>query len=1035
MKSRLTKLFPLILAFLIILQVFPISAFANEFSEEITSKETSAKTSIDLPSDVPEPEIPDEKEEAVPNNASNDGIVSEEADMETEIATDQAYQETIIPDEESMPADLPPQEPDHTNCSESKQECPEALSDDTNCDTEETPVVSEEQEITEENEQDTLPSEDSLSEELPDAVTVDDVPDEIDYEAIESEYDMAFDDIYEAQPELTISEEVELLYSGSWIKYGIYKNDHAYVRLKCATEVYSDSDLADEDMIYRIVDRNVLLLAFEHCQRWNTVSVHVWFMTTDMEIIDGYILEEALMNEIYSDEQAFALTQTVNHSDMRIGNLTLPVFVMNGSYPETNDEPMTPDDPIMEIEVDPVFMDDPEQDELECDETPDVDTLFVESKEDSEEGNSEDEVIKPSEVSEDQLPVETDLSDEEQSSEELVAEAFARANAGDCVQVTTKTREFGSIDLTADETYYSSDYQGNFVKDATVQVLSVSFDEHGSVWYQVRFLYGDDFADGRMKWTNYSTAWIKEAETDAAFDDSCTVTDFAYTLEYLKMTRSSGTRLLTTTPMTGFTLKKVNGKVGNFDAWQSSLYGSSGHDSDYPQIAKSAAHGVIYATPHYLEGFTVFCLEHKLSGPGEGSGSSQTAKGPYVLVDMDTFVNDSNYGGATGVRFKASTMHALGWVLKHTYPFMALNRSDSNNEVWSRVAGQFAMREVIKRMEGAQYVRDYWDMDNFYSFSGGAPAVYLTYARWLAENGIAHGRITGDIIPSNQRLSVSGDSYIGAVTLTTDADLIRIPRSVGALTGNSGGSDSDYYYVKSDDTINITSNKSTFTITMESIASDDEEANFLVGVPSVSIQKVLVPLYGHPYEFKSSTLTFELSLGEIQITKKSTDDTLLKGAVFELLNSDETVIATATTDTKGIATFFGLQPDSYTVREQTPPQGFKLSAASTQSITVTAGNTATATFINAPIQGNIRIVKTDGITGKPLSGVEFTVIRLTGPDSYAVSDIGDVVATITTNSDGVAETDLMPWGEYKITETGVMNGYLDTGYTTSVTIK
>ena len=52
------------------------------------------------------------------------------------------------------------------------------------------------------------------------------------------------------------------------------------------------------------------------------------------------------------------MTQTVNHSDMRIGNLTLPVFVMNGSYPETNDEPMTPDDPIMEIEVDPVFMDD-----------------------------------------------------------------------------------------------------------------------------------------------------------------------------------------------------------------------------------------------------------------------------------------------------------------------------------------------------------------------------------------------------------------------------------------------------------------------------------------------------------------------------------------------------------------------------------------------------------------------------------------------------------------------------------------------------
>ena len=46
-----------------------------------------------------------------------------------------------------------------------------------------------------------------------------------------------------------------------------------------------------------------------------------------------------------------------------------------------------------------------------------------------------------------------------------------------------------------------------------------------------------------------------------------------------------------------------------------------------------------------------------------------------------------------------------------------------------------------------------------------------------------------------------------------------------------------------------------------------------------------------------------------------------------------------------------------------------------------------------------------------------------------------VVATITTNADGVAETGLLPWGQYKITETGVLNGYLDAGYTTTVTIK
>ena len=71
------------------------------------------------------------------------------------------------------------------------------------------------------------------------------------------------------------------------------------------------------------------------------------------------------------------------------------------------------------------------------------------------------------------------------------------------------------------------------------------------------------------------------------------------------MNRGSGRKLLkAATPMNGFTLKNINGAVGGFYAWQSGLYGSSGKDSDYPQLAKSAAHGTIYATPHYLEGFT-----------------------------------------------------------------------------------------------------------------------------------------------------------------------------------------------------------------------------------------------------------------------------------------------------------------------------------------------------------------------------------------------------------------------------------------------
>ena len=86
------------------------------------------------------------------------------------------------------------------------------------------------------------------------------------------------------------------------------------------------------------------------------------------------------------------------------------------------------------------------------------------------------------------------------------------------------------------------------------------------------------------------------------------------------------------------------------------------------------------------------------------------------------------------IRDSESTLHAIGWVLRHTYPFMVIDDDDPDNETWSRVAGQFAIRQVIRELEGPQYVRDYWNMDNFYRASGQAPGVYLEYARWLAAN-------------------------------------------------------------------------------------------------------------------------------------------------------------------------------------------------------------------------------------------------------------------------------------------------------------
>lgn len=773
------------------------------------------------------------------------------------------------------------------------------------------------------------------------------------------------------------------------IQAALREQGHVYAATVRQTYVYSDPVMAEDDLLYTPMAEIVWVLATEFME---PDSVKIWFLNDAGEVVCGYVQAGDLDTHVLLDEEIAQIQDIPAGEGMTdIGMMTL--FIVSGAQPAEGAESEPAETPNDDAELQP------EQDESGDAAQPLPDSGMAE-------------LLPPDEN----------------------ADELALAASGEYVSVTTDTRVFDGIDAYAVESNVCAGYLGQFVRDATVQVISAELDERGNGWYEVRFLYGDDFADGTMKWTDYATCFVMAAETGPSDGDACTVTDFAYSQDDMRQMQSMSVSLMST-PMNGFSLKNISGSVGGFYAGQSSLYGSSGKDSAYPQIAKSPSHGTIYATPHYLEGFTVYCLEHNLSGPGEGSGSSQTAKGPYVLVDMDYFVNNPGGGGVSGVRFSARTMHALAWVLRHTYPFMALNRSDSNNEVWSRVAGQFAMREVIKQLEGAQYVRSYWDMDNFYAFSGGAPAVYLAYARWLAENGIARASITGKITASNQSLSVSGSQYIGTVTLTTDADLIRIPKSVGTLTGNSAGADSNYYYLRSGDTIQVTSSLNRFAISMESISSDEEEANFLVGIPSVSIQKVMVPLYGAPYALQTASVTFELKTGEIRVTKKSSDGLLLQGAVFELLGSSGSVLATKTTGADGVALFPDLTPGMYTVREKTAPQGYALSASASGSVSVVAGMTADAAFVNDRIMGRIRIVKTDSLTGKPLAGAVFTVTRLSGPPSDHAADVGKVVATLTTNAQGIAETGLLPWGEYKITETGVPDGYLDAGYTANAWIK
>ena len=802
---------------------------------------------------------------------------------------------------------------------------------------------------------------------------------------------------------LTLEEEVAQLYDGSYIKYAIEQAGHAYVTTKGTnTKVYETSALEDGEVICAIIEKGVILLAFEYAERWNNRSVLVWFLNDAYEAVSGYVREADLEQEIMKDADAAAWMNVLPAAYLSTTAGNFPVFVAPIVLPET-----------------------PEEDVAE---TPASETEYPEEL-------GEEEIDDP--VLSDEQPEETEAPDTpaDQPEEETEPDDPEVA-VGTFLFVSTKTRVFSDMDDTLRDDANGDLYMGVFVKDAVVQVDAVRVDSTGRLWYQVAFIYGDDFADGTMKWTEIGLAYVLPEETALTDAEDLTVTDIALP----ETPKASGRRMLMkaagTTPMNGFTLKSINTLIPPLYAGQTGVYGSSGHDSDYKQIASLSGKGAIYATPHYLDGYTVYCLEHNLPGPGEGSGSSQQPKGPYVIVDIDTYMSTP---GSSRVIYSDQTMHAIAWVLRHTYPFMVLDRSDTDNETWSRVAGQFAIRQVIREMEGAQYVRDYWNMDNFYVASGQAPAVYLEYARWLAANGIARSNITGYISVANKTISKVGNNYVGTATLYTDADLIRIPRSGATVTGNTLGSDSSYYYLNSGDTITVTSSTNGFSVTAESVNSDAEEASFLVGVPSVSIQKVLIPQYGSPYKMQSTSLYFEqeIQYGSLIVTKlRSGTQQKLAGAKLQLYDSSKNAYGSpVTTDFNGQAQWTNLPYGTYYVGEVGAPAGYRVNVDQVQ-VTINGNNTAT--FNNSPIIGSVSFVKVQHGTEIPLAGAQYELVTKSGSNyKRAVSAVdGSELPVLTTDANGKATwSNVVEYGTYYVHEVKAPEGFLldNTYHAVSVT--
>ena len=187
------------------------------------------------------------------------------------------------------------------------------------------------------------------------------------------------------------------------------------------------------------------------------------------------------------------------------------------------------------------------------------------------------------------------------------------------------------------------------------------------------------------------------------------------------------------------------------------------------------------------------------------------------------------------------------------------------------------------------------------------------------------------------------------------------------------------------------------------------------------------------------TVVNEDAPGRIRILKQDElDQHVIAGVRFDIYSVDEAgnaadCVAQMITNEQGIAESPDLCPADYIVMEHAVPTGYEETLWS-EKITVGMDEIVFRTVTNHPIQGILRIVKTDSETAKGLPGAQFTITRISGLPSHNGEGDGEVVAVITTDENGIAQTPWLTWGEYEVTETVVPDDYLDGGYSVIVRI-
>ena len=208
--------------------------------------------------------------------------------------------------------------------------------------------------------------------------------------------------------------------------------------------------------------------------------------------------------------------------------------------------------------------------------------------------------------------------------------------------------------------------------------------------------------------------------------------------------------------------------------------------------------------------------------------------------------------------------------------------------------------------------------------------------------------------------------------------------------------------------------------------------------------EVTVDEEGKTYTYILRNDTVDAPLSVQKVDKETGKVIPIAGAQFQILDENKKPITmkvsyptpmeidTFETDANGSFTLpEKLEYGLYYLHETKAPEGYLLGIEDIPFVVDQEfdwENPLSITYPDAPAKGKIRVTKTDKETDKPIpSGAEFTVTAaedITTPDGTIRTEKGTVVATLTTDEKGKAETEALYLGKYVVKETKAPNGYL-----------